>query len=103
MVSGCSLKPLACFGDFDLDRVLGGLGGRDTHKRTGLGLRSEFTFPLGEGRRGAADQLAELRDGSIGSFALGDPFGPNQGSFRAREARHKRDLLENWDRNKGAP
>ena len=81
---GCSLTPLACFGEFDLDRVLGGLGGRNTKKCAGLGLRSEFTFPLVEGRRRAVDRLAELRDGSIGSFALGDTFGPNLGGFRGR-------------------
>jgi hypothetical protein len=91
---GCSLTPiasslLACFGDFDLDRVLGGLGGRDTHKRTGLGPSGEFTFPLVAGRRRAADRLTELRDGSIGSFALGDTFGPNLGSSRGREVRHR--------------
>jgi len=45
---------------------------------------SEFTFPLVEGRRRAVDRLAELRDGSIGSFALGDTFGPNFGGFRGR-------------------
>jgi hypothetical protein len=40
------LKPLACFGEFDLDRVHGGFGGDDTQKRAGLGLTSEFAFPL---------------------------------------------------------
>jgi hypothetical protein len=49
-----------------------------------LGLSGEFTFPLGVGRRRAADRLAELRDGSIGSFALGNPLGPNFGGFRGR-------------------
>ena len=83
------LKPLACFGEFDLARFLGGLGGRNTQKDACLGLSSEFTFPLVEGRRRAADRLAELRDGSIGSLALGDPFGPNLGSFQEREARHR--------------
>ncbi len=87
MVSGCSLKPLACFGDFDLDRVLGGLGGRDTHKSACLGLSREFTFSLVEGSQRAAHRLTELREGSIGSFALGDPFDPNPGSFRGRKAR----------------
>ena len=82
MVSGCSLEPLACFGNVDLDRVLSGLGGRNTKKCDGLRLRSEFTLPLGEGGRRAVDRLAELRDGSIGSFALGDPFDPNLGGFR---------------------
>ena len=86
MVSGCSLTPLACFGEFGLDRVHGGFGGNDTQKRAGLGLSSEFTFPLGVGRRRAADRLAELRNGSIESFALGDTFGPNFGAFRGRQA-----------------
>ena len=72
---------LACFGEFDLDRVLGGLGGRDTQKDAGFRLSSEFTIPLGEGRQRATDRLAELRDGSIGSFALGHPFDPNPGGF----------------------
>ena len=83
------LKPLARFGEFDLDRVLGGLGVLHTQKDAGLGLRSEFTFPLVVGRQRAADRLAELRDWSIGSFALGDTFGPNPAGFRAREARHR--------------
>jgi hypothetical protein len=84
-------------------KSLVGSEGLHTQKRACLRRSSEFTFSLVvRGRRGA-DRLTELRDGSIGSFALGDPFGPNQGSFRAREVRHKRDLLENWDRNKGAP
>ena len=87
MVSGCSLSPiasslLACFREFDLDRVLGGLGGRDTQNDAFLVLSSEFPFPLAEGGRRAVDRLAEPRDGSIGSFALGDPFGPNLVSFR---------------------
>jgi len=47
-----------------------------------LGLSSKFTFPLVLGRRRAADRLAELRNGSIGSFAQGDTFGPNLGGFR---------------------
>ncbi len=83
------LRPLACFGDFDLDRVLGGLGGRNTQKDACLGLSSEFTFPLDEGRRRAVDRLAELRDGSTGSLALGDTFGLKLGRFRGREARHR--------------
>jgi hypothetical protein len=87
VVSGCSLKPLACFGEFDLDRVLGGLGGRNTKKCAGLGLSSKFTFPLPVRGQRAADLLTELRDGSFGSFALGDTFGPNLGGFRGREAR----------------
>jgi hypothetical protein len=61
----------------------------NTQKDAGLGLSSEFTFRLGEGRRRGADRLAELRDRSIGSFALGDKFGPKPGSFRGREARHR--------------
>jgi hypothetical protein len=78
------LKPLAYFGEFDLDRVLGGFGGNDTQKRAGLGRSSEFTFPLIAGGRRAVDRLAELRDGSIGSFALGDPLSPNFSGFRGR-------------------
>jgi hypothetical protein len=89
VVSGCSLTPIACFGEFDLDRVLDGLGGKNTQKRAGLELSSELTFPLLVGRQRAADRLAELRDGSIGSLAQGDPFGPNPGSFRGGEARHR--------------
>jgi hypothetical protein len=89
VVSGCSLRPLACFGEFDLDRVRGGLGGLHTQKNAGLGLSSEFTFPLVVRRRRATDRLTELRDGSIGSLALGDPFDPNSASFRGREVRHK--------------
>jgi hypothetical protein len=55
-----------------------------------LGLRDRFLFPLvAGGHRRAADRLTEPRDGSIGSLALGDPFGPNLGSFRRREARHR--------------
>jgi hypothetical protein len=79
-----SLTPIACFREFDLDRVLGGPGGRDTQQDAGFRLSSEFTFPLGVGGRRATDRLAELRDRSIGSLALGDPFGPNLGRFRGR-------------------
>jgi hypothetical protein len=62
------------------------VGSEDLHtqKDACLVLSSEFAFPLGEGRRRAADRLAELGDGSIGSFALGDPFGLNLGGFRER-------------------
>ena len=94
MVSGCSFTPLAssllaCFRGFDLDRVLGGPGGRDTQKDAYLGLSSECTLPLVAGGRRAADRLAKLRDGSIGWFALGHPFDPNLGGFRGRKARHR--------------
>jgi hypothetical protein len=68
-----------------------------------LGLSSDFTFPLGEGRWRAADRLADPRDGSIGPPALGNTFGPNLDGFRGRSAKHQQDLLENWDRNKGVP
>jgi hypothetical protein len=86
VVSGCSLTPtasrlLACFGEFDLDRVLGGPGSLHTQRNAGLGLSRDFTFPLGEGGQRAADLLTELRDWSIGSLALGHPFGPNPGGF----------------------
>jgi hypothetical protein len=63
---------------------LGGLERLDTQDCACLGFSSGFTFPLVEGRRRAVDRLAELRDGSIGSFALGDTFGPNLGGFRGR-------------------
>jgi len=75
--------------DFDLDRVLDGPGGLHTQKNAGLGRSSECTLPLVAGGRQATDRLAELRDRSIGSFALGDTFGPNLGGFRGREARHR--------------
>ena len=78
------LKPLACFGEFDLDRVLGGLETQHTQKYAGSVRSREFTLPLVGGRRRAVDRLAELRDGSIGSFALGDPLSPNFSGFRGR-------------------
>jgi hypothetical protein len=59
-----------------------GSEGLHTQKRAGLGRISEFTIPLVEGGQRAVDRLAELRDGSIGSLALGDPLGPNLGGFR---------------------
>ena len=59
----------------------GGLERLDTQNCACLGFSSGFTFPLVEERRRAADRLAELRDGSIGSFALGHTFGPNVGGF----------------------
>jgi len=61
--------------EFDLDGVHGGLGGLHTQKDACMGCSSEFTI-----------RLVVLRDGSIGSFAHGDTFGPNLGSFRGREA-----------------
>jgi len=63
---------------------LGGLARLDTQDCGCLRLSSEFTFPLVVGGRRAADRLAELRDGSIGSFALGDTFGSDFGGFRGR-------------------
>ena len=81
----------------------GGLERLDTQDCACLGFSSGFTFPLVEGRRRAADRLAELRGGNIGSFAQGDPFGPSLVGFRGCKARLKQDLLNNWDRNKGAP
>ncbi len=89
MVSGSSLQPIACFGEFDLNRVLGGLEALHTQKYAGSVRSREFTLPLVGGRRRAVDRLAELHDGSIGSLALGDPFGPSLGSFRGREARQR--------------
>ncbi len=72
-----------------------GSEGLHKQKRAGLGLRSELTFPLvAGGHRRGADRLAELRDRSIGSFALGDPLGPKLGGFRGREARHRYGLLK---------
>ena len=71
-------------GESDLDGVLGGRRCLHTQKGGCLRLSSEFAFPLVVGGRRAADRLAELRDGSIGPFALGDTFGPNFGGFRGR-------------------
>ena len=62
----------------------GGLERLDTQDCACLGFSSGFTFPLVEGRRRAADRLAELRGGNIGSLALCDTFGPNLGGFRGR-------------------
>jgi hypothetical protein len=61
-----------------------GLGRLDTQDCDCLGFSSGFTFPLEEERRRAADRLAELRNGSIGSFAQGDTCGPNLCDFRGR-------------------
>ena len=69
-------------GEFDLDRVHGRLEGLDTQKNACLGRSSAFTLPLFIGSRRVADRLVELRDGSVGLFALGDTFGPNFGGFR---------------------
>jgi hypothetical protein len=88
------LKPLACFREFDLDRVLGGRRGQHTQKDPCLGLSSEVTFPLVVRGRRAVDRLTKPRDWSIGSSTLGHPFGPNLVSFRGREARPKQDLLK---------
>jgi hypothetical protein len=91
---GCSLTPIAsslapASGSLVSIESLVGSEGQHTQKDAGLGLSSEFTFPLGgKGRRGA-DRLAVLRSWNLGSFALGDTFGPNLGSFRGREARHR--------------
>jgi hypothetical protein len=38
------LKPLACFGEFDLDRVLGGLGGPARKKTLVLGVAASLRF-----------------------------------------------------------
>jgi hypothetical protein len=73
----------------------GGLERLDTQDCACLGFSSGFTFPLEEERRRAADRLTELRNGSIGSFAQGDPFGPSLVGFRGWQARLKQDLLEN--------
>ncbi len=69
-------------GEFDLDGVLGRLGGLDTQKCAGLGFSSEFAFPLVGGPHRPVDRLAELRDRDIGSLALGDTLGPNLGVSR---------------------
>ena len=61
---------------------LGGLERLDTQDCACLGFSSGFTFPLEEERRRAADRMAVLRSGRIGSFAQGDPFGPNLGGLR---------------------
>ena len=68
-------------GEFDLDRVHGRLGNLDTQKCACLAHSIELAFPLGIGSRRPADRLIELRAGNIGSFALGDTFGLNLGSF----------------------
>ena len=69
-------------GEFDLDGVLDGLVRLETRDSACLRFRRRFTFPLEEERRRAADRRAKLRDGSIGSFALSDPFGPSLVGFR---------------------
>jgi hypothetical protein len=91
---GCSLSPIAsslspASGSLISIESLVGSEGQHTQKRAGLGLRSALAFPLGVGRRRAANRLAELRDGSFGSLVLGDTFDPNPGSFRGRKARHR--------------
>ncbi|MCE2751180.1 MAG: hypothetical protein LW720_04735 [Pirellula sp.] len=60
----------------------GGLERLDTQDCACLGVSTGFTFPLEEERRRAADRLAELRNGSSGSFAQGDSFGPSLVGFR---------------------
>ena len=88
MVSGCSFTPIvsslspASGSLISIESVVGSEA--NTQKDAGLGLSSEFTFPLVVGGRRAVDRLAELRDGSIGSFALGDPLSPNFSGFRGR-------------------
>lgn len=62
----------------------GGLERLDTQNCACLGFSSGFAFPMEDERRRAVDRLAELRNGSIGSFAQGDPFGPDFGGFRGR-------------------
>jgi hypothetical protein len=89
VVSGCSLSPIASSlspapGSLLSIESLVGSDGQHKQKEACLGRTSELTFPLVEGRRRAVDQLAELRDESIGSFALGHRFGPNLGGFRGR-------------------
>jgi hypothetical protein len=89
------LKLLACFGEFDLDRVLGGLGGPAQAETRWFWALQRVYVSTGSRRSSASIRSTEeLRDGSIGSLALGHPFDPNPGSFRGREARHKQDLLE---------
>jgi hypothetical protein len=100
VVSGCSLTPIAsspspASGCLISIESLVGSEGQHTQKGACLGRSSEFTFPLvAGGHRRAADRLTEPRDGSIGSFALGDTFGPNLVGFRVRLSRNKPDLLE---------
>ena len=79
-----NLEHLACCGEFNLDRILGGFRCLHTPNGNCLGLSREFAVPLVVGCRGAARRLAELRDRDIGSLALGDTFGPNFGGFRRR-------------------
>jgi hypothetical protein len=94
VVSGCSLTPIAsspspASGCLISIESLVGSEGQHTQKGACLGRSSECTLPLAAGGRRASDRLAKLRDGSIGSLALGHPFGPNLVSFRGREARHR--------------
>ena len=56
----------------------------DTQDCACLGFTSGFTFPLEEERRRAVDRLGELRNGSIGTFAQDDPFGPSLVGFLGR-------------------
>jgi hypothetical protein len=76
---GCSLSPIAsrlspASGSLISIESLVGSDGQHTQKDACLGRSSECTFPLGEGRRRAADRLAKMRGRNIGSFALGDTF-----------------------------
>ena len=89
------LKPLACFGEFDLDRVRGELGGPAHAKKRWFGASQRVDVSTGSRRSSASIRSTEeLRDGSIGSLALGDTFGTNLGNFRGREARPKQRLLK---------
>lgn len=79
MVSGCSLTPIAsrhspASGSLISIESLVDSEGLHTQKDARVGRSSGFTFPLGVGRRRAADRLTVLRDGSIGPFALGDTW-----------------------------
>jgi len=52
-------------------------------RRNALDWNAEASlrFHWVQARQRAADRLAKLRGGSIGSLALGDPFGPTPGAF----------------------
>jgi len=84
---GCSLTPIApslspASRSLVSIESLVGSDGQHTQKDAGLGLRSEFTFPLVVRGWRAADRLEKLRGRDIESLALGHPLGPNLSSFR---------------------
>ncbi len=77
-----------------------GSEGQHTQKRAGLGLSSEFTFPLVVGRRRASDQLRNCATGTLDR----SPLAIRSAQIRAVFEDGKRDLsrisLRTGDRNK---